>query len=53
VPVHYKQVLWMGINVHKICNYYPYVEHEVLHTMGLLADDHSNWNDYKEIAKYL
>jgi hypothetical protein len=33
--------------------YYPYVEHEVLHTMGLLADDHSNWNDYKEIAKYL
>ncbi len=31
---------------------YPYIEHEVLHAIGLLKSDHSNWETYKNIAKY-
>jgi hypothetical protein len=58
-----------GIGINKIYNFtnfiavakyslwkseiYPYFEHEVLHAYGLLKYDHSNWNDYKHLAKYL
>lgn len=32
--------------------YFPYLEHELLHAFGLLKFDHSNWDTYKSVAKY-
>ncbi len=31
---------------------YPYLEHEILHAEGLLLPDHSNFDEYKHLAKY-